>query len=118
MTKQPKLEDCDDPRERTGIATVGARLTWVILGPMALFLIVITIVSGGRGWTTWLDAAFGAVVGLMLFGRWVEQRSGKAMTATGEPSTVADVRRYALVLLVMMAAVWVGANVLGNHILD
>lgn len=118
MTKQHESAGANVPDEGTTISAMGARLTWVILGPMALFLIIITIVSDSQGWTTWLDAAFGAVVGLMLLGRWVEQRSGKAMTATGEPATVENARRYSLILLITMSAVWIGANLLGNHILD
>ncbi|MFH0980718.1 MAG: hypothetical protein V2A79_04175 [Planctomycetota bacterium] len=103
--------------EINSFTVLGGRLTWVILGPFALLLITAGIVTRGGGWFTGLDAAFGVVVGLMILGRWVEQRSGTATTLTGEPATVEQCKRYTAILLLVTAAVWVTANVLGNHLL-
>ncbi|MFH1417304.1 MAG: hypothetical protein ABII12_03345 [Planctomycetota bacterium] len=99
----------------SGVVLLG-RLVWVILGPMFALLITCVIVNRA-GWFTPWDAALGIVVALMVGGRWVEQRSGSAMKATGEPATVEHYKRYVRVLLPLAAGVWVAANVLGNHIL-
>ena len=99
----------------SGVALLG-RLMWMILGPMLMFLITYAIVTGA-GWFTPRDAAFGVVLALMVGGRWVEQRSGSAMTSTGEPATAGHFKRYVRALLPLAAGVWVVANVLGNHIL-
>ena len=96
---------------------LGARVTWTVLGPFALLLITAGIVSRGTGWATALDVCFGVVVGLMLFGRWVEQRSGSATSLHGEPSTLEQCKRYMIGLLLVAVALWSGANLLGNHIL-
>lgn len=105
------------PPEITSVGVLGARLMWVIVGPLVLLAITYGIVIRGSGWMTALDAAFGLVVILMLLGRWVEQRSGQATNLSGEPARPEQFRRYVLILPMFAVAVWVIANALGNHIL-
>jgi hypothetical protein len=105
------------PNEISSFWVLVARLTWIFVGPLALLGITYGIVSGGAGWLTGFDAAFGIVAGLMLLGRWAEQRSGTAMTLTGEPATPEQLKRYVTILVPVTAGVWVIANVVGNHVL-
>jgi len=102
--------------EVSGGAVLLGRLMWMILGPILSFSITYAIVTR-EGWFTIWDAAFGVVVAMMVGGRWVEQRSGSAMTATGEPATAEHFKRYVRVLLPLAGGAWVAANVLGNHVL-
>ncbi len=99
----------------SGLALLG-RLMWMVLGPILAISTIGAIVTRADWFTPW-DAAFGIVVALMVGGRWVEQRSGEAMTATGEPTTVEHFRRYVRILLPLAVGVWTVANVLGNHVL-
>ena len=99
----------------SGVVSLG-RLMWMILGPMLSLFITHAIVTR-EGWFTTRDAAYGAVVALMVGGRWVEQQSGAATTATGRPATSEHFRRYIRILLPAAAGVWGMANVLGNHVL-
>jgi hypothetical protein len=114
-----KLESADQitPKPISSLTVLGARLTRFPLGPLALLGITWGIVWQGTGWVTGLDAAFAVVVGLMVLGRWVEQRSGSATTLTGEPATLAQCRRYMTLLPPLAAGVWIVANVVGNHVL-
>jgi hypothetical protein len=105
------------PGEITSLSVLGARITWILAGPLVLLGMTYGIVSGGTGWLTSLDAGFAVVVGLMLLARWVEQRSGTATTLTGQPATPEQLRRYVTILIPAAAAVWVIANVVGNHVL-
>ena len=105
------------PGEISSFWVLGARLTWIFVGPVALLGITYGIVSGGTGWLTGFDLAFVVVAGLMLLGRWTEQRSGSAMTVTGEPTTPEQLKRYVTILIPVVAAVWIIANVVGNHVL-
>jgi hypothetical protein len=66
---------------------------------------------------TGLDTAFGMVVGLLLLSRWVEFRSGAATTPTGEPATPEQSRRSVTLPPPLAVAVWIVANVVGNHVL-
>jgi hypothetical protein len=117
MDTNPGSADQNNTKPVTSLFVLGARLTWVPLGPLALLGIIGGIVSQGTGWFTGLDAAFGVVLGLMLLGRWVEYRSGSATTVTGEPATPEQFRRYMTFLPPLAVAVWIVANAVGNHVL-
>jgi hypothetical protein len=100
----------------SSLKVLGARLTWLMLGPVALALMIWAIASKGRGWLTGLNAAFFVVLGLTILGRWVEQRSGAATTLTGRPATLAHCKRYTVVLLAVAAVAWVVANLVGRAV--
>jgi hypothetical protein len=99
----------------TSFSIMVAHFTWFLLGPLILLLTFMSIVRAATGWLTALDLVFFVVVAAMVFGRWVEQRSGQGVTMSGEPSTWEDFRRYATWLPVLATALWIVANVLGNH---
>lgn len=104
------------PGEVTSAVVLVSRMMWMMLGPMLLIVTTYAIVTSGSWFTAW-DAAFCGVVALMIAGRWVEQQSGSAMTATGEPATVGHFRRYVRFLLPLTMGIWVAANLLGKLIL-
>lgn len=96
-------------------AAAFARIFWMMIGPMLMFLFVGNIVLNGNGWLTFADVAFLTLLGGVALARYVEFRAGQAQTATGEPATAAHVQRYILITLAVGAGVWVFANLLGNH---
>jgi hypothetical protein len=104
-----------EPVVVTSGTVLAAHVTWMLYGPFTLFLILINIVRLGTGWLTALDAAYFVVVAAMILCRWFDQHSGQATQSTGELSTWADFRRYALLLPPLAIGAWVLANVLGNH---
>ncbi len=99
------------------IGLLFARLAWMLLGPLLLLVLLYWTVSTGRGWLTTWDGVYWVVVVGMVACRWIEIKSGSALTATGEPATPAHFRRYAEVLLVAAAVAWIAANLIGNHLL-
>ncbi len=111
---QPVLET-RAAKGSSGLALLG-RLMWMMWGPMLLLFISYTIITNG-GWITAWDAAFVVVVALMVGGRWLEQRSGSAMTATGAVASIDNFRKYVRVLLLLAAVAWITVNILGNHFL-
>ncbi len=102
--------------EVTTLGTLVYRLTWFILGPVALLGLTYAIATRGGGWLTAFDIAFVLVVGAVIGARWLELRSGTATTATGEPATPSHVRRYSQFLALLAAGVWIASNVYGNHV--
>ncbi len=94
-----------------------ARLMWMLGGPLLLLVLLYWTVSTGRGWLTLWDGMYWVVTAAMIACRWLEIRSGVALTATGEPATWVHFRRYAEVLLAVAAVAWVAANLVGNHLL-
>lgn len=91
------------------------RLTWMLLGPLALLIATFCIVSWGGGCLTGADIGYFVILTVMLLGRWLEFQGGHAEKATGEPATRTDLVRYVLVAGGIGLAVWVAANFLGNH---
>lgn len=104
-------------RSITSFWLLPVRILWFAVGPVALLLTLAKIAGSDNGWLTVVDAVFWVVVGLMVGFRWLDQRSGVATNAFGEPSTWADFRRYAALLPLVALAAWLVANALGNHIL-
>jgi hypothetical protein len=93
-----------------------ARISWMIIGPMALVIVCLGIANSSTGWLTPADAAYFAILGLMIACRWAEQRSGQATTATGEPATWFNFNRYVAALVPLAVVVWIVVNVIGNHV--
>lgn len=117
MQTESESPDGKKPGEITSLRVLGARLTWLAFGPLALLATIWGIAARGRHWLTGLDAFFAVMVGLMILARWVEQRSGNATTLTGEPATLRQCKRYTVILPIVAALAWVAAKLLGNLVL-
>ena len=102
----------------THLIPIFGRLFWMMIGPLGLVLTIYFIVASGTGWTTTADLLYFVVLGGMILGKWLEFRGGSPETSTGEPATVADLRRYVLMLVIVGPIVWAVANVLGNYVLN
>ena len=101
----------------TPLLPVFGRLFWLMAGPLALVLTLYFIVTSATGWRTPADLIYFLVLGGMVLGRWLEFRGGNPRNSLGEPVTAADLRRYVLRVATIGPAVWVLANLLGNHVL-
>jgi hypothetical protein len=106
-----------DEHAVTSVRVLFVHLIWLFIGPLALLLTLYGIAGTGNGWATTQDAVFFVLIGLMVWCRWLDQRSGQGTTINGEPSTWADFRRYALLTPAVAGAAWIVANVIGNHVL-
>jgi hypothetical protein len=91
----------------TPIVAILARLTWMLFGPFVLLVSAFVLLGKRAGFPSFPDFAFAAAVGAMLLGRWLEFRTGTALTATGEPATGQHLRRYWLWAAIFGLAVWV-----------
>jgi len=103
------------PPPITSFGVMLAHITWFFVGPLVLLLTLFSIVNAGTGWATALDVVFFVLVGLTVWCRWFDQRSGQATNCYGEPATWANCRRYMLWMPVVAGIAWIIANVIGNH---
>lgn len=117
MNEKGQVLSRDRDAEAGGAGNLLCRLIWMFAGPVTLAIVVYHTVAQGDVWFAMRDIVFAAAVALMIGARWVEMRSGKAQTATGEPATMAHFRRYITVLLPVVAIVWLAAKVVGHHLL-
>jgi hypothetical protein len=99
----------------TSVPAFFGRLSWMIVGPFVLAIVAITISQRRDGWFGALDLVYFIVLGGMLLGRWLEFQSGRPLTATGEPASLADLRLYALGLAALGFGAWVVANLIGTQ---
>ncbi len=118
MNAEDNRKEPTEPITVTSFAVLGSHLFWVVLGPLVLLLLLWGTTASESGWVAALDIAFFVVVASMIFGRWLDQRSGQGTTSAGEQSTWRDFRRYAWSLPIVAASAWIVANLLGNHVLD
>ena len=95
-----------------------ARMFWLAVGPGILFVLTGIIVSRTTGWLTFSNLAFLAVLAGMIFARWREFQGDNPKTSTGEPATLADVRRYVLGTTFVGLGIWLVANLLRTYWID
>jgi hypothetical protein len=101
----------DAPKTISPVSVL-CRLTWMLLGPLGLVLCAIGLARARSGFPSAADAAYLAVLGLMLLARWQEFRGGDPRTASGEPATPRHLRRYLLVAGFLGMAIWAGLHAL------
>jgi hypothetical protein len=88
------------------------RLFWMAAATMALALIGIFIAQA-RAWAlSWADVAFWVIVALMAPARYLDVSRFAGTTVNGERATMADFRRYAVVLPLVAACWWAAAHAL------
>jgi hypothetical protein len=87
------------------------RLFWLGLGNIALVIATLAIYNG-TGWSI-ADLVFWLTVGLLVGARYIDIVRYRGTTVHGDPATMTHLKRYALILLVAGAAVWVVARALG-----
>jgi hypothetical protein len=93
------------------------RLSWMIVGPFAQAIVANSISERRDGWVSPLDLFYFVVPVGMLMGRWLEFRSSRPLTATGEPADGDHLHRYAWGLGLLGLAGWVAANLVGNQVI-
>ena len=87
-----------------------ARLFWIAVGPALLFLLAAFIAQEQDGWFTLPSIAF-----LLVMVGVVGARELDPDNSYGEPTTPRDRRAHAIGTIGIGLALWVSANVLGNH---
>jgi ABC-type polysaccharide/polyol phosphate export permease len=87
-----------------------ARLYWMLLGNAILALLVLLIAQQGRdrAWAT--DAIFWAAVVSIVLVRYLDIALLDGATASGEPASLSDWRRYTACLVPLALVVWVLAH--------
>ncbi|MBN2581201.1 MAG: hypothetical protein JXB10_19625 [Pirellulales bacterium] len=96
---------------------LGAHLTWLLIGPALLFVLLYSNATEDASWWSWIDIGFFLVLGWIIVARWVDQRSGQSTTADGSPSTWQDFRHFVKVVFPSALILWAVTNVLGNYFL-
>jgi hypothetical protein len=97
---------------KSSVAGLLLRLFWMAAGTMALALIGVFIAQSTPWAFSWGDAAFWVIVALMATARYLDVSRFAGTTVNGERATMADFRRYAMVLPLIAACWWAAAHAL------
>lgn len=82
-------------------------LFWMGGGNVILFFCLTYILHNHVRTLAWVDLAYWLTVPAMIAARWVDIRSYKGDTVTGEPATISHLRKYAVLLPVVALVVWI-----------
>ena len=82
------------------------RLFWMLLGNVILIVSAIFIFQGKDWQFHTADAFFWGTVATLVLFRYLDIKFYNGLTASGEPASMANWRKYAFTLLIFSAAIW------------
>jgi len=94
-----------------GILTILARPFWMFFGNFVLMICAANILIGESSSTRASDIIFWCTVSAMIIVRFLDIKFLNGLTATGKPASIKHWSRYAIVLVVISAAIWAAAHV-------
>ena len=105
----------EQPKPTTSSAQTGAlgclvRLYWMMLGHAVLFFSLLLIARAGGLALSAADVVYWAAVFSLVVIRYVDVRYLGGSTSTGQPASLSDWRRYALLLTLLSLVAWAAAH--------
>ena len=88
------------------------RLFWLFLGNGLLGIVAFQMITSSPRLLSLLDVTYWVFVGLILCARYVDIRYFGGTKADGQPASLQDFRRHALILLAAAAVVWLVVHLL------
>ncbi len=94
--------------EAAGCLPLLLRLTWMAFGNLALFLCAGLIIK--KSAPVLADTAYFAVAAGLILVRYLDITRYKGLTSDEKPATLADWRRYSILLSILAVGIWVLAR--------
>jgi hypothetical protein len=88
------------------------RFFWMLLGDVILLISAIFIFQGKDWKFHTADVFFLGITAALILARYLDIKFYNGLTASGEPASMANFRKYAGVLLLFSAAIWILAHIL------
>ena len=101
----PSTVKHEDQPQQAGSGCL-VRLVWMVFGNIALVIAVVSILRKQELAFSIADVALWAIVGVMVAARWLDVTRLNGLTAAGRRATLADWRRYAMLLTGGALALW------------
>lgn len=98
----------------TSIGVVLSRIFWMLFGPLFLVLLLFLSSERGGGWLTPTDVVYFVVLAGLVVARWIEFRGGDPRTSTGDPATIDQLRKYAIVTILVGVMAWIAVKMLSG----
>jgi hypothetical protein len=88
------------------------RLFWMLLGDVFLLISAIFIYQGKDWKFHTADVFFLCIAAALVLTRYLDIKFYNGLTASGEPASMANFHKYAGILLLLSAAIWILAHIL------
>ncbi len=111
ITKDQQITEKHD-----SILSLILRLFWMLLGNVILIVSAIFILQGKNWQFHTADAFFWGTAVALVLARYLDIKYFNGLNATGEPASMANWRKYAVVLTIGSAVIWALAHII-NHII-
>jgi hypothetical protein len=112
-TPEAVMEDSEKTTEQANqMSGAGClvRMSWMLVGNVVLAACAAKIFFNNTGFFSPADVVFWPVVAAMIWLRRIDITRMKGQTASGEPATLADWKRYSVLLVIIALLVWAGAH--------
>lgn len=116
---RPAEPAADQPAKREELAQTGGgcllRVFWMLLGNIILAMTAYNIaILHDSGFAVTASIVIWVTVAAMLGARYLDIKRFRGQTASGEPATMTNWRRYAIALVGIWLVVWIVALVIGT----
>jgi hypothetical protein len=96
--------------KQSGILAILARIFWMFIGNFTLMICAANIIMGESNSTRTSDIIFWCVVLAMITVRFLDIKFLDGQTSTGEPASIKNWRKYAILLAIIAAVIWSAAH--------
>ena len=90
------------------------RLFWMVVGNVILLFCAYGIIQHPSSLLGIADVFYWAIVGSLLAARYVDIRYFQGTTSDGDPASLADWRRYTVVVVLVTTGLWLVAHAIAH----
>jgi hypothetical protein len=94
------------------------RIFWMLLGNAILFFAALSIFQHKGEILHTADIVYWATTAALVIARYLDIKFWKGLTATGQPATMSHWRKYTVILLVCLTAVWAALHTINYFIVN
>jgi hypothetical protein len=104
------------PTEKYGsIFSLFVRFFWMLLGNAILLISTIFILQGENWAFHTADVIFWVTIAVLILARYLDIKFYAGLTAMGEPASMVNWQKYAILLLICSTVIWILAHII-NYI--
>jgi hypothetical protein len=105
MSRPPNTGSNSTLSQQSGLGFL-ARFGWFLIGPATAIISLIVILENRQANFSLADVVLWCTVAACIGLRYVDISRLNGLKATGEPASIADWRRYTLILLIVVLMLW------------
>lgn len=103
-------------KSNTSFQMFAVRLTWAIIGPLALFVMLATMTQDKSGTFNGVDIGYFAILFITIGARYWDFSAGDRNNLMGEMTTHSMLRKYSLNVLILGTGAWLLVNLIGSYL--